>query len=363
MRDLGRRGPPSDLVWIQTGFIGDVVLTTAAVELARRAFPATRQHVVTTPVGARVLAGAEGLASRLVFDKGAQGSYAAFRAVKKQLVAALGTDGGYVVLLQTHRSPRSSLLCRYLGFETVTYKETPLGYLAARRVARVATLHEAARIALLLEPLGVARTDIVDARPRLTALPLGEEGWQQRLRAFKGRVVAVAPGSVWGTKRWTPDGFAELTRRLLADDTTLVVFLGSDGEKSLTQEIAAKVGRTERLVDLAGQTTLDDLRRIFPRLALLVANDSSPIHYASAFDVPTVALFGATVPGMGFAPLARGSRTLGVDLGCRPCSDHGPQVCPLGHFRCMRDLDVGIVEQVCREVLSTAEDDGRQRSK
>jgi len=58
----------------------------------------------------------------------------------------------------------------------------------------------------------------------------------------------------------------------------------------------------------------------------------------------TVTVFGPTVPGFGFGPLAPGSVAVGLeDLSCRPCHPHGPQTCPLGHHRCMRDLDESTV--------------------
>lgn len=329
---------PTDLVWIQTAFIGDVVLATAAFELAKQRFPNARQHVVTTPLGAKVLEGSAALASRVVFDKKGRSALAAFRAVKAELVRQLA--GRTPVVLQSHRSFRSSFLCRYLGWPTVTYDETSGGWLAGTRVPRVAVLHEAARIGLLLEPLGVRRADVASSRPRLEALPLvGDAAWVKVLAGAKGKIVGVAPGSVWGTKRWTKEGFAALTKKLLARGDTTVFLLGSQAERDLTEEVAQAVGAHERLINTAGETSFDDLRRIFPRLSLVVTNDSSPMHYASAFDVPTLGLFGATLPEMGFGPLARKAKALGVEgLACRPCSDHGPMVCPLGHFKCMKEL-------------------------
>ena len=329
---------PQDLVWIQTAFIGDVVLATAAFELAKRRFPDARQHVVTTPIGAKVLEGSAALTTRIGFDKKGKSAFAAFRAVKAELVRVL--DGRRPVVLQTHRSFRSSFLCRYLGWPTITFDETSGGWLAGTRVPRVAVLHEAARIALLLEPLGVGRADIIGARPRLEPLPLvGDAPWVKALSSAKGRVVGIAPGSVWGTKRWTKEGFASLTKKLLAGGDTTVLLLGSPAERALAEEVALAVGANERLLNTAGETSFDDLRRIFPRLSLVVTNDSSPMHYASAFDVPTLGLFGATLPEMGFGPLATKRATLGVaGLDCRPCSDHGPMVCPLGHFKCMNEL-------------------------
>jgi heptosyltransferase-2 len=69
----------------------------------------------------------------------------------------------------------------------------------------------------------------------------------------------------------------------------------------------------------------------------------------------TVALFGPTVPAMGFGPLAPGSVALGhPTLPCRPCHAHGPAACPLGHFRCMRELEVPGVLATLERLITSA---------
>jgi heptosyltransferase II len=73
-----------------------------------------------------------------------------------------------------------------------------------------------------------------------------------------------------------------------------------------------------------------------------VTNDSSPLHLASAMNTPTLAVFGPTVPAFGFGPLADRSTVAQVEgLDCRPCDRHGPRRCPLGHWRCMREITAG----------------------
>jgi heptosyltransferase-2 len=58
-------------------------------------------------------------------------------------------------------------------------------------------------------------------------------------------------------------------------------------------------------------------------------------------NTPTVTIFGPTVPEFGFGPLAERSATVGMEsLACRPCDRHGPMACPLGHWKCMRDVGV-----------------------
>jgi heptosyltransferase-2 len=338
----------TDLIWLSTGFIGDVVLTTAGTELARQEIPGIRQHVVTTPVGAKALAHADGLASKVIFAKRNGGTLSSFRAVRATLSSQIG--GGKPVLLQVHRSFRSSLLARYLGFPSVGYAEADLAFLAGRRSDRIAVFHEAARIAMLLEPLGVAREKIKGAKPRLLHPDLREE-IKSLLPGGDAPLVAVAPGSVWGTKRWTSEGFTRLVTRFLADGMR-VALIGSQAEESVAGEIYSALSDRSRVVNLTGKTMIEDLPSLFAGCALLVSNDSSPIHFASAVDLPTLAVFGATIPEMGFGPLARHSETCGINLDCRPCSDHGPMTCPLGHFRCMRDLSADAVYAQARKILS-----------
>ena len=350
---------PTDLIWIQTGFIGDIVLTTAATELAARTWPTVQQRVITTPVGREVLSGARHLASLHTLNKADYGPGGFIGAALRLRREIRGVVGKRPVLLQPHRSHRSSLLAKVLGLATWTYRETHGAFLAAKAVPRVAVLHEAARIGLLLEPLGLARAEIVKAVPQLIPLPperlstaLGPDV-AQRLLSHRGPRVALAPGSVWGTKRWPAAAFAALAKTLLAKPDCLVLLIGSPAEAAVAGDIAASVAHP-RLVNLAGKTRLDDLRALFPLVTLLVSNDSSPVHFASALGVRTVALFGATVPALGFGPLAAGSQSLGIDLGCRPCSDHGPMVCPLGHFRCLRDLSPAEVLRTVEAMLAAA---------
>jgi heptosyltransferase-2 len=324
-----------NLIWIQTSFLGDIILQTAALNYVQEQHPSVRQYLITTPLGARALAGHPALHKIVVFDKRGRSMRKAVQSVKSDLNEC-GREG--TVLLQAHRSVRSSLLASALGFYTITYEETKFSFLADRCVPRVAVLHETQRISLLLEPLGAARARLFTSRPSLpeatTALA---EDIRQRTRG-QG-LVGIAPGSVWGTKRWPVSHFIPMARILLESKPHTLLILGSQDEQAAAAEMEQGLhAYASRVINLAGKTNLDDLRGLYPQLDLLVSNDSSPLHYASAFQVPTLAIFGATVPGLGFGPLAPQRLVAEVELACRPCSDHGPQVCPLGHFKCMKTL-------------------------
>jgi heptosyltransferase-2 len=78
------------------------------------------------------------------------------------------------------------------------------------------------------------------------------------------------------------------------------------------------------------------------------------LHFASAMGTPTIAIFGPTVPEFGFGPLAPRSSVLGItSLACRPCDRHGPRRCPLGHWRCMREITPRHVAAAVKELLDS----------
>lgn len=350
------------VVWIQTGFLGDIVLSTAAFSLMRHRFPKVQQVAITTPVGKPVLEQCPAIDEVITYDKRRSGIMA-FRSVKTSL-SGLGKKR--TVILKPHLSYRSSLLARYIAEPTITFREARLKSLADQCIDRVAVLHESERVSLLLEPFGITREEILGQRPNLSAIPLSpaSSDWEQRLSQHKGALVGIAAGSVWGTKRWTKSGYADLAKRLLEENNHLgIVLIGSPDEEAIALEIESQVQKHLKrfptdhafILNLAGRTKVADLLKVIPRLDLLVANDSACVHFASAFEIPSVVIFGPTVPEMGFAPLGERSSVVEVkNLPCRPCSHHGPMTCPLGHFKCMKDNSVDSVYVECLKQLKSS---------
>ncbi|MDY6970548.1 MAG: glycosyltransferase family 9 protein, partial [Spirochaetota bacterium] len=81
----------------------------------------------------------------------------------------------------------------------------------------------------------------------------------------------------------------------------------------------------------------------------IVTNDSAPLHIASAMNIPTIAIFGATTPSLGFAPLADNSIIIEKkDIGCRPCGRHGSMKCRKKSFECMYKI---YPEMVFNEII------------
>jgi heptosyltransferase-2 len=162
--------------------------------------------------------------------------------------------------------------------------------------------------------------------------------------------VALAPGSVWATKRWP---FYSALAMALVEETRIVV-VGSKDDAPLARAIRDAAGE-ERVIDATGRLSLLASAELISRATAIVTNDSAPLHLASAMGTPTVAIYGPTIPEFGFGPLAPQASVVQHDeLACKPCDRHGPQRCPLGHWRCMRELSVARVANIVSAYLAAS---------
>ena len=345
-------GGGSSLV-IQTSFLGDLVLTTPLVaELATRG----PVDVVVTPGGAPLLAHHPAVRDVIVFDKrgadaGLRGLWRFGRRLRRR------ADGSERVIGSAYLaqgSLRSAALARLAGARAVVGFDTSSGRaLYSARVHYDRTQHHAERLWRLAVGDRAPAGDAARIRPRLYP----GEAERARVDAVLGQGprddrpwIALAPGSIWGTKRWP--WYANLAAAL-CDRYRLVVVGGSD-DAALAAEIVRAAGR-DHVLDATGRLPLLASAELIRRCAALVTNDSAPQHLASAVGTPTVTIFGPTVPEFGFGPLAGRHASAGVaGLGCRPCHDHGPPACPRGHFRCMRDLGIGDVQATLATVLAAS---------
>jgi heptosyltransferase II len=337
---------PTAVLVIQTAFLGDVVLTTPLLSvLSERHGPV---DVITTPAAASLLDHHPAVRDVIRYDK--HGIDRGWKPLRR--LGALLRANRYARVYVPHRSFRSALLALWSGAgERIGFADSAAAFTYTRRIPRPKEGHEVERLLSLSGPvgagvppvtLGLAPTDLAAADAWLSSYHVGPD------------FIAIAPGSVWGSKRWPY--YAELAARL--DRPTVIV--GGKEDTGLADAIVQKAGG--RAISAAGQLSLRGSAALIKRAAVLVTNDSAPLHLATAVGTPIVAIFGPTVPQFGFAPRRPGDIVMGHDqLPCRPCSKHGPPACPLGHHRCMRDLSVEEVSAALARVI--AEESGAIRSR
>ncbi len=339
---LGERNSIRKILIIQTAFIGDVILATPLIRAAKSSFPQAQVHAMVIPAAANLLQTNPYLDRLIVYDK--RGSEAGlgglWRMARK--MRSEGYDGVFV----PHRSLRSAVIAKATGAKWRVGFDTSAGVLLlTQKVPYVQSIHEVDRNLSLIEALGISTTD---RKPEVFSDDEDVAAIDSLLAghgAVGNDLIAVAPGSVWTTKRWPAEYFKTLVSRLI-EEGLCVCLIGGKADDELCRSIAAGLG--DQVLNVCGRLSLRRSAELLRRCRVLVSNDSAPQHLAAAVGTPVITIFGSTVPAFGFYPYGANNTVVEHNLSCRPCGIHGKNRCPIGTFDCMRMISP---ERIYRSVL------------
>ena len=185
-----------------------------------------------------------------------------------------------------------------------------------------------------------SKTIIGDDELTISAQPVSpatREAVRAQIAALAGprdlsgrRLVLVNPNAsnMLPQRRWMPDRYAELIRRILAaHDDALVLITGAPSERTEADALAARCA-SDRCVAFAGHTKLTDLPALYAMAEVMISNDSGPAHFAAACGLPTIVLFGPETPNL-YRPLGTAT-AIYAGLACSPCvsaSNHRKSAC------------------------------------
>ncbi len=178
-------------------------------------------------------------------------------------------------------------------------------------------------------------------RIELATLPAderaAEEVWERhRIGAHESVVVVNTGGAFGAAKQWPIEYFAALTQRMATQLDVHVLVVCGPAEREEARQIA-NLARHDHVQSLADETLSVGLTKACVRRSeLMITTDSGPRHFAAAFDVPVITLFGPTNIQWSETHYDKATH-LQLEVPCGPCQK---RVCPLGHHRCMRDLSV-----------------------
>jgi len=338
---------PSFLI-IRLSSLGDILLLTPALRALRKACPDARLDVLTSQRFHELLEDNPNVSNLILFPDSGD-----FNALKK-IMAEL--RGRYDVVVDLHTGLRSFYLRRRLQARTVLhYRKRRLArWLLVRFKWNLYGAEFSLPQAYLqaLKPLGVADD----------GGGLEWPGVEQHLNAFMQiaglaaapdpRPIALCPGASYFTKRWPENRWRELGFRLLETEPTLWIF-GDENDRAVG-ELLYKL-HPERVVNFCGRLSMAQSGVGLSLCRMAITHDAGPAHMAAAVGVPVLAIFGSTVPQFGFRPFRVPHRIAEIDLPCRPCSHLGYAQCPLGHFRCMKDLSVDCVLNIFNDLSTMSE--------
>lgn len=328
----------------QTASLGDVILSTPVISALRRNYPQAELWFLSSAAAAQLLKADPDLKGTIFFDK--KGADRGIRGFLRKSAEIRAHKFDMVFAIQ--RSARVSMLLAFAGIKKrIGFDSSVLPFLFTDTVPRKKNRHDVERNLGIIE----GELNVQDSDKELRLFAPVDLSLPPAIAESLGGVrnyICVFPGSLWYTKRWHSQNFAELGKAL-KERGLIPVFLGSAQEKELVNNCAS----FSQSVSLAGQTNLQELLYIVANSRLVICNDSSSLHIAAAFKIPTVAIFCATSPEMGFGPWRNDkSRILGEpNLWCRPCSRHGSAFCPTGSELCMKGTEKGVsVKRVVEEI-------------
>lgn len=331
-------------------WVGDVAMATPTLRALRQHFASPDRVVgIMRPYVADVLAGTDWLDETLLYDPRSRDSARrGWRFVRRLRRAKLST----VVLLTN--SLRTGWLAYLSGaVERIGYVRYGRGPLLNRKLyppREGRRLRPTPAVDYYLDLAYALGCPAESPRMELATLPADEQAadavWA-KLRLPKNERVIVfnSSGAYGAAKLWPAEYFAELARRVANAEGRRVLVICGPNEREIAREIVYRAS-DPRVVSLADENLSIGLSKACVRRAeLLVTTDSGPRHFAAAFDVPVITLFGPTHIAWSETHYA-GAVHLQREVPCGPCQQ---RVCPLVHHRCMRELSV---DQVHASVAS-----------
>ena len=264
-------------------------------------------------------------------------------------------ENHYDIVLCPHRSFRSAVITYYSGAGIkIGFNKNSMSYLLTFKVPYDNTAHEIQRNLDLISAIpgmDLDETKIAD-KPELFPSEKDIKIVDTLLNSQNSqRIIAFAPCSKWYTKQLTLEKSVEIIKELF-NKGCKVLLIGGAEDFEYCKELEKQIGNNS-LINLCGRLTPVQSGTAISKSSALITVDSAVQHLGAATETPFVLIYGSTNSSFGFYPLTSNHIIIeNKELECRPCTDHGRTECPLGHFKCIKDLNaVGIVNSVNKLVV------------
>jgi lipopolysaccharide heptosyltransferase I len=340
---------PQRILIIKPSAIGDIVHALPVLNLVRRRWPAARISWLVTPVCSGLLEGHPLLDEVILFDRKRWGGmwksprlFGEWRRFTGEL-----RERRFDLVLDLQGLFRSGWLSWKTG------APVRVGFANAREFAplfyshrvpiETPEQHAIERYVKLARFIGCEEGPVefpfatTDADREHVRDLLSNSGLRTQDSGL-ARYAVLLPGTNWETKRWPTEKFAGMVAPLRERFGLVSVLAGGP-------DAGAMASRIPGAIDLTCKTTLKQLTALLERADLVVANDSGPMHIASALGRPLVTPFGPTNP-VRTGPFRRMDSVIRLDIACSPCySRH------CSHQSCLRGLEVEPVVRLAGEQI------------
>ncbi len=332
---------------IQTAYLGDVILALPMVQTIKNHLRDVLIDFLCIPATAGVLANHPAINKVIPYDKKGGDKLDKFIEVLSEI-----REEEYDIVISPHRYMRSALLTYYSEAKIrIGFEENALAFLLTNKIKYIKDKHEVLRNLELVKQIPGLIYDEKKAALKPDLYPSSEQKENvRRLLVNKSNLISFAPCSKWFTKQLPIEKAVEITKKLLFKGYN-VALLGGENDIDYCKEIENTLNDSS-LVNLCGKTSPLESYEVMKSSKALITCDSAAQHIGAASGIPILLIYGSTDISFGFYPLTSKYKIAEIDsLECRPCTDHGREKCPLGHFKCMVDLSPDRIVAMAEEII------------
>lgn len=318
-----------------TNWIGDVIMNLPALEALRQAYPKAEIVAIARPWVAQILQFRPDLVDRCLSfdDKGRHRGLRGFWRFSRQLRAER-FDAGVVFTKHLKGALMMAVagIPKRVGILTSETRWFLNGGISKSALPRTDRHQSENYLDLVRSGLGIEAPKV---RPRLKQEPIQVDSVIQKfLPALARPLLGVHAGAAYGTaKRWSHERYAAVISRFLEDTQGSVALLGVAAEGEVNDTLLETVANP-RLINLCGQTSLQESLLLIAGCDGFLSNDSGLMHAAAAFQIPQVAIYGPTDVRATY-PMSPFAKTISHPVSCSPCFKRH---CPIGHD-CMQGVE------------------------
>jgi ADP-heptose:LPS heptosyltransferase len=305
---------------IRFSSMGDIIYTTPVVRCLKKQLPGAEVHFLTKP------------AFKYIYENN---PYVDKLLLLKPTLAETIKDikaEKYDYIIDLHNNLRTTLIKLRTGIKSSTYKKQRLRkWLSLKfKLELVPPVHLVERYLQTVKFLGVKN----DGQPIDYYIKAEHDLKKLLPLSHQTHYIAFVIGATHFTKRMPNEKIIGICRQIGQP----IVLLGGNDVKDNGIEIATAIG--EKIYNACGITSLDESVFLVSKAQKVLGFDTGLTHIAEAFDKPIGSIWGGTVPELlGVQPyMVKDAKVIGIELPCRPCSKFGLEKCPLGHFKCMKDI-------------------------
>lgn len=327
---------------IRLSSLGDIILTTPIVDAFHSHYPDSEIDFLTKSKFSQVLK-----------DNPQINKIVKFNSQNDSIIklAKLIKVLQYDLIIDLHSNIRTSIIKLFnRGTETYTYNKQHLHRsLLTKKFFRKKLQPISSTVKLYKSALQKIDVRLPSSQPRFYLPENSKYIYMKFNFPQSDYTIVLAPGAAHQTKQYPAEKYVEIINKLDQDFSATFILVGDKKDKIVGKQIKESAGRS--VIDVTGETSIKELGVIISYSDLFISGDTGPMHMAAGLSVPQIAIFGATHPMLGFAPINEDAVEVQKDLSCRPCSLHGSKKCPKKHMDCLQKIEPTQIIGIARKLL------------